>query len=137
METRQDERSWALPGTLARDGEGHVRLVCGRCTACGWRAFPRPPVCANCWSEQLEDHLLPRNGTLYAYSVVHRGREGWDTPYVIGVVDFDGGAVRVSGPVRGAGTDIPLDVQVVVGEGRLRTDKAGRDHFAHQFTLAE
>lgn len=135
MQTTPPETLWALPGTLVHDDARQPRLRCGRCTQCGWMAFGAPKVCARCWSEALAPHLLAPTGRLYAYSTVHRGREGWDTPYTLALVDFEDGAVRVAGPLDApAGSALPaLDSIVRVGSGPLRRDRAGHAIHAHRF----
>jgi uncharacterized OB-fold protein len=138
MHEMDSNKNWALPGTLAHDDAGYVRLRCGLCNGCGWMAFPQPKICANCWSEDIQTTLLSRTGQLYSYSTVHRGREGWDTPYTIGVVDFEDGKIRISGLINVAvGADIALDSTVTVSVGRLRGDKSGNDWYAHRFDLLE
>jgi uncharacterized OB-fold protein len=109
----------SLPGdALSHDGDGRPVLVGGVCCACGARAFPLTPVCANCMSEKIDPEPMSRQGTLYSFTVVHVGPKTWDKPYAVGYVDLDN-AVRVFSHLRGP---------VVIGQTvELATAAIGKD----------
>jgi uncharacterized OB-fold protein len=72
------------------------RLIGGRCRDCGSVAFPRQPSCARCTSEQIDEHLLARAGTLWSWTVQrfepkepYVGAPPFE-PYGVGYVDLDG-----------------------------------------------
>jgi len=72
------------------------RLVGGRCLACGSVSFPRQPSCARCTSEDIDEHLLARDGTLWSWTVQrfepkepYAGAEPFE-PYGVGYVDLGG-----------------------------------------------
>ena len=94
--------------------DGRVALVGGRCADCGARAFPRPPVCTGCMSENILPERLPRTGMLYAFSVVHIAPKKWKMPMTIGYVDLEGG-VRVFTHLDGTGFAIGDTVEVGLG----------------------
>ena len=66
--------------------------------------FPRPVSCARCGSVEVDEHLLPRRGTLWTFTTQefrpkapYKGPEDPDTdwqPYGVGYVDL-GNAIRV------------------------------------------
>lgn len=72
------------------------QLIGGVCRACGSVAFPRPRSCARCTSEDIQEHLLSRHGTLWSWTVQRfRPKEpflGADPfePYGVGYVDLAG-----------------------------------------------
>jgi len=70
------------------------RLLGGRCSSCGSVVYPHRAVCPYCGHEQLEAVELPRRGRVLTYTVIRhppRGFEG-QSPYVIAVVELEGGA---------------------------------------------
>lgn len=51
-------------------------------------------------SEDLQEEALPREGTLYSFTLVHVGPNGWQKPFAVGYVDLANG-VRVFSHLRG------------------------------------
>jgi uncharacterized OB-fold protein len=64
------------------------RFVGSACTTCGALSFPARRRCGRCHGTEFTAELVAPVGELYSYTVVHLGRPGMATPYVIGVVDF-------------------------------------------------
>lgn len=44
------------------------QLIGSRCTACGIVTFPTQDSCPRCASTEMEEHLLPRTGRLWAWT---------------------------------------------------------------------
>jgi uncharacterized OB-fold protein len=44
------------------------QLIGSRCTACGIVTFPSQDSCPRCASTEMEEHLLPRTGRLWAWT---------------------------------------------------------------------
>jgi uncharacterized OB-fold protein len=72
------------------------QLIGGACADCGAVAFPRPPSCSRCTSERIDEHLLPRRGTLWSWTVQrfqpkepYVGIEPFE-PYGVGYIDLAG-----------------------------------------------
>lgn len=72
------------------------RLIGGRCRSCGSVSFPRQTSCARCTSEEIDEHLLARTGTLWSWTVQRFqpkepfiGVEPFE-PYGVGYVDLAG-----------------------------------------------
>jgi uncharacterized OB-fold protein len=123
VEAIQENPRMLLCGDAVEVGpDGHAVLVGGRCTDCGARAFPRPPVCAGCMSETIVAEKLPREGVLYAFSVVHIAPKKWTLPMRIGYVDLEGG-VRVFTHLEGS--DFAIGDRVEVGVGVVGQDESG------------
>lgn len=82
------------------------RLVAQFCTQCNsYQHYPKP-VCALCWGSDLEWRPLAGTGTVYTFTIVHRGpsKEFSDTPYAVGLVDLDEG-IRMMGGVSATSLD--------------------------------
>lgn len=70
------------------------RLLGGWCPSCGSSAYPHRAVCPYCGHEGLKPVELPKRGRVLTYTVIRhppRGFQGRE-PYVIGVVELEGGA---------------------------------------------
>ncbi|MDB5856427.1 MAG: bbsA2 [Ramlibacter sp.] len=133
-----DGEPWAIPGTVAFTEDGSPRLLAGVCRHCAKTVFPPPKICPECWGEDIAPVQLPTTGVLYTYSVVHAGRPGWKTPYVLAFVDFKEHDVRVAGVVKGPdGWRPELDSKVRVGTDVICTDANGQPVRAHCFQAAE
>src|SRR5215510_9220128 len=109
------------------------QLIGGRCTKCGSVTFPAPVSCARCGSVAVEQHLLPRRGTLWTFTTQeflpkepYAGGETQETfrPYGVGLVQL-GDEVRVEGRLTEGDASklrIGMDVEVVVVPFRVDED---------------
>ena len=69
-----------------------------RCTSCGHYNHPPKIICPRCHGRTLEWSAVPKTGTIYSYTVVHRPPSAAfkaDVPYAVGLVDIDGTGVRL------------------------------------------
>jgi uncharacterized OB-fold protein len=97
-------------------------LLVQRCSECGVVRHPPEPCCASCQSLDWTTSRAAGTGTLHSFVVVHEPRvAGFDTPYVVALVDLPEG-VRVIANVVDAepdalaiGMDLILDVREVGG----------------------
>jgi uncharacterized OB-fold protein len=77
---------------------------CDHCGAWNWVPYP---ACRECLSEELTWTKISGNGTLFTYTIVHRGLGAFnaEAPYVVGLVEMElsGGkrSVIVLGNIRG------------------------------------
>lgn len=100
------------------------QLIGGRCTSCGSVTFPVYPSCARCGSVDVEQHLLPRRGTLWTFTTQeflpkepYASGETTETftPYGVGIVQL-GDEVRVEGRLTTADVaelQIGMEMEVV------------------------
>ena len=80
------------------------QLIGSQCAECGIVTFPAQDSCPRCASTAMEEHLLARRGTLWAWTTqelpaaraaVRRARRGKDfVPFGVGYVEL-GGEVKV------------------------------------------
>ena len=101
------------------------QLIGGRCAACASVTFPTPVSCARCGSTDVEQHLLPRRGTLWTFTTQeflpkepYASGETMETfkPYGVGLVQL-GDEVRVEGRLTTADVNalrIGMEMEVVV-----------------------
>jgi uncharacterized OB-fold protein len=114
-------RPYLCGDALEIDASGRAMLIGGRCADCGSETFPRVPVCASCMSENIRPQAMPREGTLYAFSVVHVAAKKWKKPMCIGYVDLPNGA-RVFTHLEG---NLVIGDTVEVGVGTVGEDEEG------------
>src|SRR5262245_12360803 len=115
-------RPFLCGDALEVDSNGRATLIGGRCGDCGVETFPRAPVCSSCMSENIRPEAMPREGTLYAFSIVHVAAKKWRKPMRIGYVDLKNGA-RVFTHLDG--TDLSIGDEVEVGVGIIGDDEEG------------
>ena len=118
------------------DGDPYLEgCVCKRCDAIflGQRA-----VCSKCGArDQMETRRLSNQGTLYAYSIVHRSFPGVAVPYVSAIVDLEGGG-SIKGNLINVEPDpkqIPfgMPVEVVYKDALGRKDSEGNAYLSYFF----
>lgn len=106
----------SLPGdALAVDPDGRPVLIGCVCETCGNRMFPFAPVCPVCMSEDMARAAMPREGSLYSFTVLHVGPNTWKRPFIVGYVDLNNG-VRVFSHLRGTEFQIDQPVELAVAE---------------------
>ena len=81
-----------MVGYLVLD-PGDEHLVTNACTECGALYFDRRNACARCGKTSFAPKRLANEGSLRAFTIVHRAAPGVPTPYVSAVVDLEGGGV--------------------------------------------
>lgn len=74
---------------LALEPEPH--LVARVCTGCAAQYFDRRNACAHCFGTEFAARPLATDGTVRAFTIVHRAAPGLPAPYTSVVVDLDGG----------------------------------------------
>ena len=101
------------------------QLIGGRCASCASITFPVHPSCARCGSVDVEQHLLPRRGTLWTFTTQeflpkepYASGETVETftPYGVGIVQL-GDEVRVEGRLTTADVGelrIGMEMELVV-----------------------
>ncbi|MET0389478.1 MAG: OB-fold domain-containing protein [Polyangiales bacterium] len=126
-----------VPFLKIPDGESPylVGCVCRRCdtTFLGQRS-----VCSKCGARDVLDaKRLSNEGTLYAYSIVHRSLPGVAVPYISAIVDLAGG-----GHIKGNLINVEpnpkhiafgMPVEVVYGDALGRKDSEGKSYLSYFF----
>ncbi len=110
------------------------RLVVQRCGACrNWR-WPPQLACPECLSEVGDWVDTAGTGTVYSYSVVHRGvdRTRFPRRYVLAIVELDEGIHLLTNLVGCDPSDISIGSRVRVAFRHL-----DEDHTVYPFTLID
>jgi uncharacterized OB-fold protein len=121
------------------------RLIGARCPDCAAITFPFQSSCPRCGQPEMEQHLLPRRGTLWTWTTQeflpkepYAGGETMETfrPYGVGLVQL-GDEVRVEGRLTEsdpARLRIGMDVELAVVP--FRTEADGTDVMVFAFAPA-
>jgi len=121
------------------------QLIGGRCAQCAAVTFPAWPSCARCGSTDVEQHLLPRRGTLWTFTTQdflpkepYASGETNETftPYGIGMVQL-GDEVRVEGRLTESDPEklaIGMEMELVILP--FRTDPDGTVVLTYAFAPA-
>lgn len=69
------------------------RIMASRCSSCGKIHLPPRPICSNCKKMVNEWMELKGEGIIKAFTVIHvpLSKMKNQSPYVIGIIDFDEG----------------------------------------------
>jgi uncharacterized protein len=118
------------------DGAPYLEgCICQRCDT----IFVGPrSVCSKCGArDQMATRRLSNEGTLYAYSIVHRSFPGVEVPYVSAIVDLEGGG-SVKGNLINVDPDpkqIPfgMPIEVVYRDALGRKDSEGNSYLSYFF----
>lgn len=94
----------ALAPDISTWPDENPQLIGSRCAACTAPAFPVQDRCPKCSSDQMSELLLPRKGTLVAWTTQgfppgppYKGATGKDfVPFGVGLVQLDD-VIRVEG----------------------------------------
>ena len=109
------------------------QLIGSRCTECGIITFPTQDSCPRCATTAMEEHLLARRGTLWAWttqdfpppSPPYAGPTGDAfVPYGVGYVELPG-EVKVETRLTEAGPDVlrlGMEMELVVAPFRIDDD---------------
>jgi uncharacterized protein len=94
----------ALAPDISTWPDDNPQLIGSRCGACGATAFPAQPRCPKCSVGEMSEVLLPRRGTLVAWTTQgfppgppYKGPTGKDfVPFGVGLVQLED-VIRVEG----------------------------------------
>jgi len=113
-------------------------LVAHECTSCGARFFDRRNACASCFGTEFRDVDVPDEGTLRSFTIVAHAAPGIPVPFVSGIVDCDGTAVR--GNVINVDPDpdhVRLGMTLRLATYSLGTDQQGTEAIGFGFEPTE
>ncbi|NUU26389.1 MAG: DNA-binding protein [Streptomycetaceae bacterium] len=121
------------------------QLIGSRCDACSAVTWPRQPRCPRCSGPDMSEELLPRRGTLVAWTtqgfvpkLPYAGKETADTfqPFGIGLVQL-GDVVRVEARLTEADpAKLRTGMEVELTFVPLYVDDAGEEVMTCAFTPA-
>jgi uncharacterized OB-fold protein len=115
-------------GLFTTDTSGTPRLLGGRCSSCGRHQFPRPALCPYCGNDGVDQVLLSRDATLWAWTAVTAAPPGYrgEVPYGFGVVELPEGVRVLARLTEADPTQLRFGQDVRLEFVELHTDDEGR-----------
>jgi uncharacterized OB-fold protein len=111
----------ALPALTAENrhfwlGGADGELVMLKCRPCGYRIHPPGPICPICHSADVAPAPTSGSGFVYSFTINHQQWiPGWETPYVIAIVELDDQVgLRVTTNIGGPIDLVAIGMRVVV-----------------------
>jgi uncharacterized OB-fold protein len=86
-----------------------------RCPDCGNTQYHYRALCSFCMSDKIEDYPSTGKGEVWTYSVVYRNNTagyGEKVPYVVGLVELEGGVKVVSNIIGGNPENVTFGTKV-------------------------
>jgi uncharacterized OB-fold protein len=102
-------------------------LVAQECRSCGALFLDRRNACASCGATEFTTRQLSGDGTVRAFTIVHRATPDVQVPYVSAIVDLDGGGVVKANlvGVEPVPDQVPLGMRVTLTTFAVGTDSDG------------
>lgn len=81
------------PAQAWREHPQRYRLEAVKCASCGHIEYPPRLVCSKCRSREFEPTVLPRDGKVETFTVIHVAPPGFhgQTPLVLSLVELENG----------------------------------------------
>ncbi len=94
------------------------KLMGTQCKSCGAKYLPPRPLCAHCYSDEMEWIEMTSEGTLAAFTTIHiaptamiAAGYGRDHPYCAGIVNLENG-LSISAQILGVDVNQPQTIQI-------------------------
>ena len=115
-------------------------LVGEECPHCSFKIFPPRDVCPECGGEAKEPYTFNGLGSVYSYTVIQDGPEGFDTsgPYTVALIQLEEGPV-VTAQLTDLGDEpvsIGMPVEMVTRKIRSDGDDSGIIVYGYKFRPA-
>jgi uncharacterized OB-fold protein len=133
----------ALAPEICTWPDANLQLIGSRCGSCGATTFPVQQWCPRCSAREMSDVLLPRRGTLVAWTTQgfppgapYAGPSGKDfVPFGVGLVQLDD-VIRVEGRLtENDPAKIRFGQQVELTMVPFTTDEEGAEVMTFAFRL--
>jgi uncharacterized OB-fold protein len=114
---------------------GEVVLYGADCGGCQNKLFPSTTRCPLCLSEDVHPVILPREGTLYSFSIVRVDSPQLRAPYAIGYVDLPSGPRVFAHLVGWEDQQLQADIRVQLTYGPLPLKDKSLMEMIYKFEL--
>ena len=112
------------PARVHREFPSRYRLEAARCTSCGAVLYPARLVCPSCRGRSFEPCRVASEGEVVTYTTIHVPGPPFvgQTPYVLAVVNLDGGGTMTCQVVDLVDEEIRCGMRVRLEFRRIQTD---------------
>jgi uncharacterized OB-fold protein len=118
---------------LYREDAGRPVLIGSRCRHCGRTHFPSVTVCLDCSATSLEEMDLPREGTLFSYTIIGMPGVHFAPGHIVGYIQLLEG-LRVFAPLAAVdGSALAVGQRFELEITSLWQDETGREVTGYRF----
>jgi len=110
-------------------------LIGSRCKKCGDCFYPKRAVCANCYSQEMEEVALSTRGKIYTYTIARTSYPGvpLTAPFITAQVELPE-KVQVLSLITGIDFDkVKIGTDVELYFWKVREDEEGNEVMAFAF----
>ena len=102
------------PQRYWREIPQRYRLEASKCRKCSKIYFPPRPLCSECRGREFDMTVLPNEGKVYTFTVIHVGTAQFadEVPYVVGIIELTNG-VKITAQIADCGHAPPAIGQKV------------------------
>lgn len=99
-------------------------LVGEVCPHCAVKIFPPRDVCPNCGEEAKEPYTFSGQGTVYSYSIMQDGPEGFENtaPYTVAIIQLAEGPMLTAQLTDLGDAPVTIGMPVEMVTRRIRSD---------------
>jgi uncharacterized OB-fold protein len=127
------------PSKYWREIPQRYRLEAGKCTKCGFVAFPPRLVCPQCGNRKFEKTKLSDSGTILTFTIIRVPPHQFEdqAPYAVGIAELDDGVrltaqiVDCDSGVLKVGMRVRIEFRKIYEEG-----EAGVIYYGYKFVPA-
>ncbi|MGC8896937.1 MAG: Zn-ribbon domain-containing OB-fold protein [Bacteroidota bacterium] len=107
-----------------RENPQRLHLEAAKCTKCGKISFPPRLICPNCKGKEFQKVQLADEGKILTYTVVRVASRAFsmETPYVVGIVELNGGVRLTTQIVDCAPEDVTIGKPVKLVFRRIQQE---------------
>ncbi|MBN2227019.1 MAG: Zn-ribbon domain-containing OB-fold protein [candidate division Zixibacteria bacterium] len=112
-----------FPSRIWREKAQRYRLEAGKCTTCGYIAFPPRLICPECGAREFETITLPDTGKILTYTVIRVAPSQFtdEAPYAVGIAELTNG-VKLMAQIADCEVEkIKVGMEVVIEFRRVQT----------------
>lgn len=109
------------------------RFEAGKCTKCGFIAFPQRLICPECGNREFENYKLTDTGKIVSFTTIEVGPTEFSdqVPYNVGIIELDDG-VRITAQIADTdsanitiGSKVRLEFRKIQEDGKAGVIKYG------------
>ena len=124
------------PARAWREYPQRYRFEAGKCTKCGYVAFPPRLVCPQCGNREFAKTKLAQTGKLLTYTVIHVPPDTFEdqAPYAVGIAELADGVKLTAQVVDCDFAALKVGLRVKVEFRKISEDgAAGVIHYGYKF----
>jgi uncharacterized OB-fold protein len=127
---------------LFTDTPDGPRLIGSKCGTCSTVVFPKATSCPRCGNDEMDDHLLPRRGTLFTFTTQgflpkepYTGPETEETftGFTLGYVELPGEVIVETRITEPDATRLAIGMEMELVIVPFRTDPDGTEVTTYAF----